>query len=105
MANVISRRAVSRFNVWANIALLSFASVSIFLSSNSLLASDAETIRQAIDELSSDSFSKRIRAEKQLLQIGSPAENALIAALDAIDPGGSAVLETNHLRIVLSTYR
>ena len=99
MANVISRRAVSRFNVWANIALLSFASVSIFLSSNSLLASDAETIRQAIDELSSDSFSKRIRAEKQLLQIGSPAENALIAALDAIDPEtrGSARRILQHI--------
>ncbi len=67
MANVISHRAVSRFNVWANIALFIFISVPFFLSSGSLLASDAETIRQAIDALSSDSFSVRTRAEKQLL--------------------------------------
>ena len=99
MANVISRRAVSQLSVWAIIARVCCANVLFLLSTSPLLASDAETIRRAIDELSSDSFSVRTRAEKQLLQIGSPAENALIAALDDTDPEtlGSARRILQHI--------
>ncbi|MEC7696562.1 MAG: hypothetical protein VYA11_05645 [Planctomycetota bacterium] len=99
MANVISRRAASQLSIWAIISRVGYASILFLLSTSPLLASNAETIRQAIDELSSDSFSVRTRAEKQLLQIGSPAENALIAALDDTDPEtrGSARRILQHI--------
>ncbi|MEC8337009.1 MAG: hypothetical protein VXZ84_02580 [Planctomycetota bacterium] len=99
MANVISHRAVSQLRVWGNNARVSCASILLLLSTSPLFAFDAETIRQAIDALSSDSFSVRTRAEKQLLQIGSPAESALIAALDDADPEtrGSARRILQHI--------
>ena len=66
----------------AAVALL----LSSMLSTPGLFAADGDGIIEAIKELSHHSFSVRTRAEHNLLRIGSPAQEALIDALDHDDP-------------------
>ncbi len=67
------------------LTVVGFASL-LLLNAGSLIAADTEMIARAIDDLSHHSFSVRTRAEQQLLQIGGPAETALIDALSNSDP-------------------
>ena len=58
-----------------------FATLLVGSVATNLAANDENLISQAIADLSHNSFAVRTRAEKNLLEIGPPAQNALVDAL------------------------